>query len=317
MNSIYEMPKISIIVPVYKVEPYLRRCVESLLNQTYRNLEIILVDDGSPDNCPQICDDCAQKDSRIQVIHKENGGQSSARNVGLDATTGEYIAFVDSDDFVHEDYIAYMYQLSQKYDCDIVQIEYASGNATCFPKEESDDIQEKVCDKYAALSGFSYKVIACGKLYRRETIGDVRFPVGLVHEDDATYYRFAYQSKRICISNRKLYYYYMSPDSTMRNEKVRMDFVPVYNARVAYFAEKKEAYLQGKSYERYAIVLILSYCRFLKKRATKTQLQILTDKFREIFAESMKAASLRYKPLFLLFWLFPRATAKMIGLVRR
>lgn len=93
-------PLISVIVPVYKVEKYLDECVESIVNQTYRNLEIILVDDGSPDNCPQMCDDWAKRDARIRVIHKENGGLSSARNAGLDVCTGEYISFIDSDDWL-------------------------------------------------------------------------------------------------------------------------------------------------------------------------------------------------------------------------
>ncbi len=98
-------PLISVIVPVYKVEKYFDECVESIVNQTYRNLEIILIDDGSPDNCPQMCDDWTKRDARIRVIHKENGGLSSARNAGLDVCKGEYIAFVDSDDFIHRDYV--------------------------------------------------------------------------------------------------------------------------------------------------------------------------------------------------------------------
>ena len=96
-------PLVSVIVPVYKVEKYLDKCIESIVGQTYENLEIILVDDGSPDNCPTMCDEWAQKDSRIKVIHKENGGLSSARNAGLDACTGDYIGFVDSDDWIEPD----------------------------------------------------------------------------------------------------------------------------------------------------------------------------------------------------------------------
>lgn len=102
---------ISIVIPVYKVELYLEKCIESIINQTYKNLEIIIVDDGSPDNCPKICDEYAQKDNRIKVIHKENGGLSDARNAGIDVAAGKYIAFVDSDDYVSNDYIEYMYNL--------------------------------------------------------------------------------------------------------------------------------------------------------------------------------------------------------------
>lgn len=116
MNS---QPKISVIVPVYKVENFLDRCVESIVGQTYENLEIILVDDGSPDNCPSMCDKWAEKDRRIKVIHKENGGVSSARNAALDIVSGDYIGFVDSDDWIDPGMYEFLYENSQKYDADI------------------------------------------------------------------------------------------------------------------------------------------------------------------------------------------------------
>ena len=112
-------PKISVIVPVYKVEPYLRKCLDSIINQTYRNLQIILVDDGSPDNCGAICDEYASKDSRIEVIHQENGGVSAARNAGLKLAAGDYIGWVDSDDWIEPDMYAYMLENMQKYEADI------------------------------------------------------------------------------------------------------------------------------------------------------------------------------------------------------
>ena len=114
-----ENPLISVIVPIYNVEEYLNRCVESIVNQTYQKLEIILVDDGSPDNCPRMCDDWAKKDSRIKVIHKENGGLSDARNAGMKITTGEYISFIDSDDYIETCMIEILYEAIKKYDCDI------------------------------------------------------------------------------------------------------------------------------------------------------------------------------------------------------
>ena len=113
-------PLVSVIVPVYKVEDYLDKCVESIVKQTYKNLEIILVDDGSPDNCPSMCDSWAQKDSRIKVIHKENGGVSSARNSALDTAAGDYICFVDSDDFIEPNAVGYM--LENIGDADVIQL---------------------------------------------------------------------------------------------------------------------------------------------------------------------------------------------------
>ena len=110
-------PLISVIVPVYRVEEYLERCVKSILSQTYKNLEVILVDDGSPDQCPAICDACAEKDARVKVIHQENKGLSGARNAGIDAASGEYLAFVDSDDYVSPHFIEELYQLLQDTGC--------------------------------------------------------------------------------------------------------------------------------------------------------------------------------------------------------
>ena len=100
---------ISVVVPIYNVENYIKKCVDSILSQTYKNLEIILVDDGSPDNCPQICDEYAQKDNRIKVIHKENGGLSDARNAGIDISKGKFITFIDSDDYIEKDYVEVLY----------------------------------------------------------------------------------------------------------------------------------------------------------------------------------------------------------------
>lgn len=115
---------VSVIVPVYKAEPYLDRCVASILAQTYPNLEVILVDDGSPDNCPALCDAWAQRDARIRVIHKKNGGQSDARNVGLDAASGAYISFVDSDDYIAENFIETLYDLLHEYHTDISAVHW-------------------------------------------------------------------------------------------------------------------------------------------------------------------------------------------------
>ena len=110
---------VSVVVPVYKVERYLDKCIGSIVKQTYTNLEIILVDDGSPDNCPQMCDEWAKKDARIRVIHKENGGLSDARNAALDICTGTYVVFVDSDDYVHPEYVSYLYEMIVQHNADL------------------------------------------------------------------------------------------------------------------------------------------------------------------------------------------------------
>ena len=112
---------ISVIVPIYNVEKYLQKCVDSIINQTYKNLEIILVDDGSPDNCPKMCDDYAEKDSRIKVVHKENGGLSDARNVGMEVATGEYVSFIDSDDYISLDFYETLLETIVDNDSDVVE----------------------------------------------------------------------------------------------------------------------------------------------------------------------------------------------------
>ncbi|WP_148558124.1 glycosyltransferase family 2 protein [Terrisporobacter glycolicus] len=122
------MPKVSIIVPIYKVEKYLRQCIDSIINQSLKDIEIILVDDGSPDNCPRICDEYKEKDIRIKVIHKKNGGLSSARNAGMKIATGEYIGFVDSDDYIENDMYKKMYNTAKKYDVDLVMSDYYKVN---------------------------------------------------------------------------------------------------------------------------------------------------------------------------------------------
>lgn len=141
------MPKISVIIPVYNVEKYLKRCVESIRNQTLKDIEIILVDDGSPDNCPQICDKFAEKDSRIKVIHKKNGGLSSARNAGLYVATGEYIGYIDSDDYAELDMFEKLYMCARKNEVDFVMADYWRVQSNGIRKKKSLDIREGLYKK--------------------------------------------------------------------------------------------------------------------------------------------------------------------------
>ena len=185
-------PKISVIVPVYKVEKYLDRCVESIVNQTYKNLEIILVDDGSPDNCPAICDAWANKDERIKVIHKENGGVSSARNRGIDAATGDYIGFVDSDDWIEPDMYELLADNAKKYDADISRCGYfvdwpdhiaQVGNGGILLYEDI----ERRCEMLR-----SYHLVSAlwNKIYRRELFEEERLDESLrITEDWQINYR--------------------------------------------------------------------------------------------------------------------------------
>ena len=182
------IPVVSVIVPVYKVEPYLRRCVDSILNQSFQDFELILVDDGSPDSCGAICDEYAARDSRIHVIHQENKGLSGARNTGIDHANGEYLAFVDSDDKWSPYFLESLYKALKEHDADISQCrwEYMHGdeikeaynpNAKC----ECFTGREMLSNLYIQTG--AYYVVAWNKLYKKELFEEIRYQEGRIHED--------------------------------------------------------------------------------------------------------------------------------------
>ena len=194
---------ISVIVPVYNVEPYLRKCVDSILNQTYRKLEVILVDDGSPDNCGAICDEYAAKDARVRVIHKSNGGLSDARNAGLDIMTGDYVAFLDSDDWVEADMYRTLLTQMKHFDADMslsgvadelekdgsVTVTKVSdyGN-TPFAESNTDTMRRFLRTSWAAWD----------KLYKADLFSGIRYPVGEINEDEAIALQLLSRCRRLC-----------------------------------------------------------------------------------------------------------------------
>ena len=212
---------VSIIVPIYKVEPYLRRCLDSIVNQTYTNLEIILVDDGSPDTCPQICDEYAAKDKRIVVIHKENGGLSDARNAGLEISKGEYISFVDSDDWVDEKYIEILLNSAIAENTDIAIGENIQTKQVV-QKQNIKSITKTYSSKDALVHLFSQNhltfVVSWGKIYKRNLFSTLRFPIGKFHEDEFTTYLLFHKSKKISYTSKILYFYFQRSDSIMGNQ---------------------------------------------------------------------------------------------------
>ena len=213
-----ETPLISIIVPVYKVEPYLHKCVDSILSQTYTHLEIFLVDDGSPDNCGKICDDFAQKDNRIKVIHKKNGGLSDARNVVIDMAKGEYITFVDSDDFVTSDYVETLYHLVEKYQCKVGVAWLRSFHEGCEADTTQPPYVEKVFDRMEGIEKMFYQELfdtaAWCKIYHRSLFETgIRYPFGLIYEDLPTTYLLFLQADKIAFCNRVIYNYLLRANS--------------------------------------------------------------------------------------------------------
>ena len=240
-------PLISAIVPVYKVEKYLGRCVESLLAQTYENIEIILVDDGSPDTCPVMCDEYAKKHEKIRVIHQENKGLSGARNTGIDNAKGEYLAFVDSDDLWSPHFLESLYKALKENDADIAQCrwEYMHGDEL---KEAYDADAKTVCftgrEMLANLyiQTGAYYVVAWNKLYKKELFENIRYPEGRIHEDEATTYKLFDLAKKCVFVDNALYGYYVGSGGTSitRNgfNLKKLDWRTANKERVQYFIEK-------------------------------------------------------------------------------
>ena len=230
--------EISVIVPVYKVEKYLCRCIENILIQSFADFELVLVDDGSPDASGAICDQYAQKDSRIQVIHQQNGGAAAARNVGLDSAKGNWITFIDSDDWVHPDYLFLLYKVAIKEIADVVACRYdlvdddtAVDDKSMNPTYSREDREEYwIHDRVGA-------VVPWGKLYRRELFTELRFPVGKTAEDEYVTYKILFGCKKLVVINNALYRYYVNKNSVSRNNYIQRlpDVLEAFKFHEEYF----------------------------------------------------------------------------------
>lgn len=213
------MPQLSIIIPVYKVEDTLSKCVQSIIGQTFYDWELILVDDGSPDHCGTMCDEWAHRDSRIYVIHKQNGGLSDARNAGIEIATGEFITFVDSDDFIAPDtYFEVLRKFENINDCDIVEYPfYEKYNS----KEET---LHSLCDHcYSSATDYWYleeayrHCFAWNKVYRRSLFDDIRYPKGRLYEDILTLPILLGKARKVVTCSKGLYYYVYTPTGITGN----------------------------------------------------------------------------------------------------
>lgn len=234
---------ITVVVPVYMVEDYLQECVDSILQQTYQHFELILVDDGSPDSSGRICDDYAQRDSRVKVIHKENGGLSDARNAGIEIASGEYITFIDSDDVIASDYLEIMYQLAKTYQAELVQgkltrnledLGEKSANTQFFDKTE--DVMKNYL-LFKDLQGY-----ACNKLYAMRLFKELslRYPVGMIQEDAWVTYKALYEAKGVVLTDSLTYFYRVNPESIMNGKfnPKRFDILKVPDTIKAFLSEK-------------------------------------------------------------------------------
>ncbi len=223
---------VSVIVPVYKVEEYLCRCIDSLINQTYENIEIILVDDGSPDACPQICDEYEKNNTKIRVLHKENAGLSSARNLGVKVSNGNLIVFVDSDDYVEKQYIYDLYELLTKFDADIaitrIIREDAQGKRRTGLVRFTD---QRISSEQAFLEVYSGSKIgweAYGKIYKKELLINNPFPDGL-YEDFACQYKILKDSDIVAIGNYEVNYHYVTRPESILTSKFNKKHLHIFD----------------------------------------------------------------------------------------
>lgn len=237
------MPQISVIVPVYKVEPYLRRCVDSILGQTFTDFELILVDDGSPDNCPAICDEYAAKDSRVHVIHQENGGLSAARNAGIDwvfsNSDSQWITFVDSDDWIRSCMLDTLYKAAVEKCVEVSVCGYEKTEERKPEVSENTPSAEiwEVEEFYTACTVNA--TIACAKLYHIHCFSEIRYPDGKLHEDEFTTYKILFAQPKIAVISAPLYCYYHNPNSITTSVWTprRMEVMQAFDEQLSFFAK--------------------------------------------------------------------------------
>lgn len=258
------MNKISVIVPVYNVEKYLDNCVESIINQTYKDLEIILVDDGSPDKCPQMCDEWAKKDNRVKVIHKKNGGLSSARNAGIDIAIGDYLMFVDSDDYIS-------YNMCEKLLTRIVQdntdlcicgVEkvYPDGKESEFSNiEDGVMTKEEFFDKMEGICGWCW-VVAWNKLYKKCIFNDLRYPDKKLYEDEFVIHKIIYKANTISSVGDPLYHYVQRKNSIISSKYTvnNLDSVEAMLERCKFFIDNKSKESRIDFCLKYAVAYLYS-----------------------------------------------------------
>lgn len=281
-------PLISVIVPVYKAQKYLDKCVESIINQTYDNLEIILVDDGSPDNCPQMCDEWAKKDTRIKVIHKENGGVSQARNAALDIMKGEFFTFVDSDDWIDDDFIEHLISLCADNDYDFAAagfyFESTDGSCDALKAEFAEYKGDEIITNYLLDK---IRPEACGKLLKSRLIADgVRFDSELKYGEDLRFnYEILKKAGKICLSG-ECKYHYLQNSGNSSTTPVMTDARAVYWKSLIVMAEE-----QRNSKENFNAAI----WRFTVSIFAVLSRVLRVKEFREKYYDTIVDAVLKYK----------------------
>ena len=270
---------ISVVVPVYKVEKYLDHCVKSIVEQSYRNLEIILVDDGSPDRCPLKCNEWAKRDDRIRVIHKQNGGLSDARNTGLQMATGNYISFIDSDDWISMDFYENLYRSITESNAQIA----ASGIVWAYNDHLQYDkftYNQQIFSPEEALKtliqGRGFYAVAWNKLYKKTLFEGIEFPVGRLHEDEFVTYRLVGKATKLALCQNVIYYYRQREGSIMQEWSIKhLDALDAFFQRNIYLAKYyPKLYLNDK------VTLLMECVWFFRQCSKLTESQSEKDRIR-------------------------------------
>ncbi len=283
------MPSISIIVPVYKVEQYLSRCVESILAQTHSDFQLILVDDGSPDNCPDLCDEYAKKDQRIVVLHQKNQGLSAARNAGIDwvyaNSDSQWIAFADSDDWLHPRFLEAMYQGALKHQTKIASCRWQRIEF----KEDAIQSEDFTCKVLTPFEDYCSRnndhdvdSYAWRFLYHRDLFRDIRYPLGRHWEDLFTTYRLLFQCEAVAHCEAVLYYYFIRSDSIARApwRPHRLDMLDALEENLAFFQNSHWPEL----YQR----LLLCYEQTIPKQLERLRISDLSAELQQQYAQLLQ-----------------------------
>ena len=282
------MPLISVIVPVYKVEPYLSRCIDSILSQTFTDFELILVDDGSPDNCGKICDEYAKNNKRIRVIHKENGGLSSARNAGIAIARGEWIHFVDSDDLIHPKMLEFLYgavdentqiSMCELFNADICPENfYSHKNKSEFKKHK---INEDTLIFLMHCSNYIYWG-ACAKLIKKDILLKHPFTVGKIHEDSAVVFKWINEAENVNITDEQLYFYRVTSDSITHVDfsLKNLDFLWAIEEQIKFYEKTDFNKMKKIVYRNYAVACAEMYYRLLENKNWAEEAQNLKNRLK-------------------------------------
>ncbi len=266
---------ISIIVPVYNIESYVEKCVDSLTAQTYKDLEIILVDDGSTDASGRVCDECTKRDSRVKAYHKPNGGLSDARNYGIDRANGSYLGFIDGDDWIHPQMFELLHRMLKDNDADMSACRCEQNDPVGFLRPiEYENVDVEVIDGTCAVSHTEKAlIIACNKLYKKELFDDIRYPLGKLHEDEFVIHRLFRRCRTIAVTYEPLYFYETrsgSITSKVSDRNIR-DLLAAFEDRVRFAVEDKWTEAIPAVVNRYCRCCLETYEKMLSGQCDATE----------------------------------------------